>query len=193
VTLLASARPIVGSYGARDRTLRGAVDRLERALTANGDSPAARLTAPPHTERHASCPPSERRWKPPNPLPTKEAVLAGCRAHVATGRSWPVPMHRVRRPDAGHHTRGCALARIGGGVRVERQQTRRDGRGTVRGLARRRPLRSHGDLAGARGSYVKCGVAVGVLQWIMWPGLAMIGGRVLRCVGGGSGWSGRRL
>ena len=33
---LAGACPIVGSYGARDRTLRGAADRLERALTATG-------------------------------------------------------------------------------------------------------------------------------------------------------------
>jgi carboxymethylenebutenolidase len=32
---LAGACPIVGSYGAKDRTLRGAADRLERALTAN--------------------------------------------------------------------------------------------------------------------------------------------------------------
>jgi carboxymethylenebutenolidase len=33
---LAGACPIVGSYGAKDRTLRGAADRLERALTATG-------------------------------------------------------------------------------------------------------------------------------------------------------------
>jgi dienelactone hydrolase len=33
---LAGACPIVGSYGAKDRTLRGAADRLERALTTNG-------------------------------------------------------------------------------------------------------------------------------------------------------------
>lgn len=33
---LAGACPIVGSYGAKDRTLRGAAARLERALTANG-------------------------------------------------------------------------------------------------------------------------------------------------------------
>lgn len=33
---LAKACPIVGSYGARDRTLKGAADRLERALTAAG-------------------------------------------------------------------------------------------------------------------------------------------------------------
>ena len=33
---LAKACPIVGSYGARDRTLRGAADRLDRALTAAG-------------------------------------------------------------------------------------------------------------------------------------------------------------
>jgi carboxymethylenebutenolidase len=33
---LTGACPIVGSYGSRDRTLRGAADRLERALTANG-------------------------------------------------------------------------------------------------------------------------------------------------------------
>ncbi len=35
-TFLAGACPIVGSYGAQDWTLRGAADRLERALTANG-------------------------------------------------------------------------------------------------------------------------------------------------------------
>lgn len=35
-TLLAGACPIVGSYGAKDFTLRGAADRLERALAANG-------------------------------------------------------------------------------------------------------------------------------------------------------------
>lgn len=34
-TLLAGACPIVGSYGAKDFTLRGAADRLERALAAN--------------------------------------------------------------------------------------------------------------------------------------------------------------
>jgi len=34
--LLAGACPIVGSYGGRDRRLRGAADRLERALTAVG-------------------------------------------------------------------------------------------------------------------------------------------------------------
>ena len=33
---LAGACPIVGSYGAKDRTQRGAAQRLERALTANG-------------------------------------------------------------------------------------------------------------------------------------------------------------
>jgi carboxymethylenebutenolidase len=33
---LAGACPIVGSYGAKDRTLRGAAARLELALTANG-------------------------------------------------------------------------------------------------------------------------------------------------------------
>jgi carboxymethylenebutenolidase len=33
---LRGACPIVGSYGAKDRTLRGAADRLERALTAAG-------------------------------------------------------------------------------------------------------------------------------------------------------------
>lgn len=33
---LACACPIVGSYGAKDPTLRGAAGRLERALTANG-------------------------------------------------------------------------------------------------------------------------------------------------------------
>jgi carboxymethylenebutenolidase len=35
-TFLAGACPIVGSYGAKDWTLRGAADRLERALTGNG-------------------------------------------------------------------------------------------------------------------------------------------------------------
>ena len=35
-SFLAGACPIVGSYGAKDRTLHGAADRLERALTANG-------------------------------------------------------------------------------------------------------------------------------------------------------------
>ncbi len=34
--LLASACPIVGSFGGRDRGLRGAADKLERALAANG-------------------------------------------------------------------------------------------------------------------------------------------------------------
>jgi len=34
--LLASACPIVGSYGAKDPTLRGAAARLEQALIANG-------------------------------------------------------------------------------------------------------------------------------------------------------------
>ena len=33
---LAGACPVVASYGARDRTLRGAAGRLERALSANG-------------------------------------------------------------------------------------------------------------------------------------------------------------
>jgi carboxymethylenebutenolidase len=33
-TMLADSCPIVGSFGARDRTLRGAADRLERALDA---------------------------------------------------------------------------------------------------------------------------------------------------------------
>jgi dienelactone hydrolase len=33
---LTGACPIVGSYGAKDWTLRGAADRLQRALTANG-------------------------------------------------------------------------------------------------------------------------------------------------------------
>lgn len=33
---LAGACPIVGSYGAEDWTVRGAADRLERALSANG-------------------------------------------------------------------------------------------------------------------------------------------------------------
>jgi carboxymethylenebutenolidase len=35
-TLLAAACPIVASFGARDRTLRGAADALTRALEANG-------------------------------------------------------------------------------------------------------------------------------------------------------------
>jgi carboxymethylenebutenolidase len=35
-TLLAGACPVVGSFGARDRGLRGAADKLERALAANG-------------------------------------------------------------------------------------------------------------------------------------------------------------
>jgi carboxymethylenebutenolidase len=35
-TFLAGACPIVGSYGAEDWTLRGAAERLDRALTANG-------------------------------------------------------------------------------------------------------------------------------------------------------------
>ncbi len=35
-TFLAGACPIVGSYGARDRTLRGTATKLERALTAAG-------------------------------------------------------------------------------------------------------------------------------------------------------------
>jgi carboxymethylenebutenolidase len=35
-TFLAGACPIVGSYGAKDRTLRGATERLERVLSANG-------------------------------------------------------------------------------------------------------------------------------------------------------------
>ena len=35
-TFLAGACPIVGSYGAKDLTLRGAAPRLERALTADG-------------------------------------------------------------------------------------------------------------------------------------------------------------
>ena len=34
-SFLADACPIVGSYGAKDRTLRGAADRLERTLSAN--------------------------------------------------------------------------------------------------------------------------------------------------------------
>ncbi len=34
-SLLAAVCPIVGSYGAKDRTLRGAADRLERALNTN--------------------------------------------------------------------------------------------------------------------------------------------------------------
>jgi len=35
-SFLAGACPIVGSYGAKDWTLRGAADRLERALSTNG-------------------------------------------------------------------------------------------------------------------------------------------------------------
>ena len=35
-TFLAGACPIIGSYGAKDWTLRGAAERLERALSANG-------------------------------------------------------------------------------------------------------------------------------------------------------------
>ena len=35
-TFLAGACPIVGSYGAKDGTLRGAAERLDPALTANG-------------------------------------------------------------------------------------------------------------------------------------------------------------
>jgi carboxymethylenebutenolidase len=35
-TFLGGACPIVGSYGAKDWTLRGAAERLERALSANG-------------------------------------------------------------------------------------------------------------------------------------------------------------
>ena len=35
-TFLVGACPIVGSYGAKDWTLRGAAERLERALSANG-------------------------------------------------------------------------------------------------------------------------------------------------------------
>lgn len=35
-TFLSGACPIVGSFGAKDRTLRGAADRLERALAASG-------------------------------------------------------------------------------------------------------------------------------------------------------------
>ena len=35
-SFLAGACPIVGSYGAKDWTLRGAAERLERALSANG-------------------------------------------------------------------------------------------------------------------------------------------------------------
>jgi carboxymethylenebutenolidase len=34
--LLASACPVVGSFGGRDRTLRGAADKLHRALAVNG-------------------------------------------------------------------------------------------------------------------------------------------------------------
>jgi carboxymethylenebutenolidase len=35
-SFLSGACPIVGSFGAKDRTLRGAAAKLERALTANG-------------------------------------------------------------------------------------------------------------------------------------------------------------
>jgi carboxymethylenebutenolidase len=35
---LAGACPVIGSFGGRDRTLRGAADRLDRALTENGIS-----------------------------------------------------------------------------------------------------------------------------------------------------------
>jgi carboxymethylenebutenolidase len=35
-TFLAGACPVVGSFGAKDRTLRGAAGRLDRALAANG-------------------------------------------------------------------------------------------------------------------------------------------------------------
>lgn len=35
-TFLAGACPTIGSYGAKDWTLSGAADRLERALTSNG-------------------------------------------------------------------------------------------------------------------------------------------------------------
>jgi carboxymethylenebutenolidase len=35
-SFLAGACPVVGSFGAKDRTLRGAADKLERALTADG-------------------------------------------------------------------------------------------------------------------------------------------------------------
>jgi carboxymethylenebutenolidase len=35
-TVLASACPVVGSYGAKDKTLKGRATRLERALTVNG-------------------------------------------------------------------------------------------------------------------------------------------------------------
>jgi carboxymethylenebutenolidase len=35
-TLLAAACPVIGSFGGRDRTLRGAADKLTRALVANG-------------------------------------------------------------------------------------------------------------------------------------------------------------
>jgi len=37
-TFLAGACPIVGSYGAKDWTLRGAAGRLERALSATASS-----------------------------------------------------------------------------------------------------------------------------------------------------------
>ena len=51
-SLLAGACPIVGSYGAKDRTQRGAAARLERALTLNSvehdvkEYPAARALVP---------------------------------------------------------------------------------------------------------------------------------------------------
>jgi carboxymethylenebutenolidase len=35
-TLLEDACPVVGSFGARDRSLRGAAEKLQRALAANG-------------------------------------------------------------------------------------------------------------------------------------------------------------
>ena len=35
-SLLASACPVIGSFGAQDRTLRGGAEKLERALAANG-------------------------------------------------------------------------------------------------------------------------------------------------------------
>jgi len=41
--LLEGACPIVGSFGARDRSLRGAADKLERALTANQIAPLSQL------------------------------------------------------------------------------------------------------------------------------------------------------
>ena len=46
---LAGACPIVGSYGAKDFTLRGAAARLERALTADGIDTTSRSIPAPGT------------------------------------------------------------------------------------------------------------------------------------------------